>query len=277
MTEFKSYRTFEKDIVVFHNKNELPFILVPHLHSGIEVYYNISGAKGFMVNGKFLKCFGNDLIIVPKVQAHKVMARKNVPYERCIINVNESVLEILEGLAQTPVDFSFLNEGCRKVTLTKEQNEAFLLLVEKYNKTETKDGLKGLSVFLELLSFIKECFDENSNQYEYLEDTSLSYCDRIMKQIESSFKTASVSEITDRIFVSEDHANRLFREETGMTIKKYLTIRKIAEAKKHLFLGRSAKEACLLSGFGNYANFMRTFKNYEGYSPGELESLSKPL
>lgn len=277
MNEQRSYRTLKKDIVVFHNKNELPYITVPHLHSGIEVYYNISGAKGFMVNGNFLKCGNFDLIIVPKVQAHKVLVKKNIPYERCIININESVLDILEMLAPSPVDFSFLNERHKCVNLNKEQHKAFLELTGRYNKYEEEDGLKALSVFSELLAFIKMCFEKNPQRQEYLDDGDLSYCDRIMKQIESSFKTASVSEITDRIFVSEDHANRLFREETGMTIKKYLTLRKIAEAKKHLFLGRSAKEACLLSGFGNYANFMRTFKNYEGYSPGELETLSKPL
>jgi len=277
MNEQRSYRTLKKDIVVFHNKNELPYIPVPHLHSGIEVYYNISGAKGFMVNGNFLKCGNFDLIIVPKVQAHKVLVKKNMPYERCIINISEPVLDILEMLAPSSVDFSFLNEGHKCVNLDEAQHNAFLELTGRYNKYEEEDGLKALSVFSELLAFIKMCFEKNTKRQEYLDDSDLSYCDRIMKQIESSFKTASVSEITDRIFVSEDHANRLFREETGMTIKKYLTIRKIAEAKKHIFLGRSAKEACLLSGFGNYANFMRTFKNYEGYSPGELETLSKPL
>lgn len=277
MNDIRSYRTLKKDIVVFHNKNELPFIPVPHLHSGIEVYYNIEGAKGFMVNGKFLKCVNRDLIIVPKVLAHKVLVKKNVSYERCIINVNESVLELMDILTPTPVDFSFLNEEGKCVTLNESQHEKFLALVEKYNKFENSDGLKALSVFSEILSFLKICFSENPTRREYLEEEELSYCDSIMQQIERSFKTASVSEIADRIFVNEDHANRLFREETGLTIKKYLTIRKIAEAKKHLFLGKSAKEACLLSGFNNYANFMRTFKNYEGYSPGELETLSKPL
>lgn len=277
MNEVTAFRTLKKDIVVFHNKNELPYISVPHLHSGIEVYYNISGAKGFMADGKFLKCENRDLIIVPKVKAHKVLVKKNVPYERCIININESVLEFMGALTPTPVDLSFLNEAQRCVRLDKIQHEKFLKLVEEYNRYETEDGLKALSVFSELLSFLKECFEKNMPREVYIEDGELSYCDLIIHQIEESFKTASVSEIADRIFVNEDHANRLFREETGMTIQKYLTIRKIAEAKKHLYLGKSAKEACLLSGFNNYANFMRTFKNYEGYSPAQLETLSKPL
>ena len=53
--------------------------------------------------------------------------------------------------------------------------------------------------------------------------------------------------------------------------------RKIAEAKKYLYLGISVKEACFLSGFSDYSNFIRTFKNVEGCSPGKFDSLSKPL
>ncbi|MFR8976128.1 MAG: helix-turn-helix domain-containing protein, partial [Eubacteriales bacterium] len=69
----------------------------------------------------------------------------------------------------------------------------------------------------------------------------------------------------------------LFKEEFGLTPENYLIVRKIAEAKKYLYMGASVKEACFLSGFHNYSNFIRTFKNFEGYSPGNLEKLTDPL
>lgn len=275
-----SFRDRGKDIVVFYNKNELPHISIPHLHSGYEVYYNISGAKGFMVNGEFLKCGSHDLIVIPKVQAHKVLVKKNVPYERCIINVSDGALEMIQKLSPCPIDLSWLtghHDGAPLTgNLNQTQHEAYLQMIHSYNAYEQVDGMKALAVFAQLLAFLRERF-EQPERTEYLDSSEITYSDLVLQQIEFSFKTASVSEITDKVFVCEDYANRLFRKETGMTIKQYLTIRKIAEAKKFLFLGKSVKEACLLSGFGNYANFIRTFKKYEGFSPGELEELTQPL
>ncbi|MBQ2968511.1 MAG: AraC family transcriptional regulator [Clostridia bacterium] len=276
-----SYICVEKDIEVSHCKKELSFINnIPHLHSGYEVYYNISGAKGFMLNGEFFRCGHRDLIIIPRVQAHKVLVRKNVEYERCIINFTESVLDLVGVLCPVQTDLSFITDPTKKdraVNLTEEQHEEYMALISAYKEAEKdEDGLTGLSVFVNILSFLQKRF-ENPKRTVYIDTEEINYCDRVMQQIERSFKTASVSEITDRIFVNGDYANRLFKEETGLTIKQYLTLRKIAESKKYLYSGKSVKEACFLSGFRDYANFIRTFKKYEGFSPGELDELAKPM
>ena len=275
-----TYRPIREDIEIAYSKKELKYNNIPHLHSGHEVYYNISGAKGFMLNGEFFRCGKRDLIIVPKVQAHKVLVHKDVEYERCIINFTDSVLDLVGILCPFKTDLTFITDSnCKNnaVNLTEEQHEVFVGMVAQYEQIkEQEDGLKGLAVFVRILSFLQKMF-EHPKRTVYMEEDEITYCDKVMKQIESSFKTASVSEITERVFVNGDYANRLFKEETGLTIKQYLTLRKIAEAKKYIFLGKSVKEACFLSGFRDYANFIRTFKKYEGFSPGELDELSKPL
>ena len=282
MNEMQSqYRAVKKDIIVFHNKNEVQYISSPHLHSSYEIYYNISGAKGFMLNGEFYKCGERDLIVVPKGWAHKVLVKKNVEYERCIVNINDYAANMTEIISSSKNVLGWLKgevAGIPKiVNLTKQQHKIYIDLVEKYNKTEkNEDKLMSLSVFFEIMSFLKGCF-ENPIRTEYLEDEELSYSDKVMRVIERDFKTATVADIAAKIFMNEDYANRIFKEETGTTIKQYLLMRKLAETKKYLFLGKSIKEACVLSGFHDYANFMRIFKKYEGYSPKELEDLTDPI
>ena len=95
--------------------------------------------------------------------------------------------------------------------------------------------------------------------------------------IEDQFQDIKISEIAETLFVNESYFSKLFKEEFGLTPENYLIVRKIAEAKKYLEMGASVKEACFLSGFHNYSNFIRTFKNFEGYSPGNLEKLTDPL
>ena len=90
--------------------------------------------------------------------------------------------------------------------------------------------------------------------------------------IEKGFQNLTVSEVAELAHYNSDHLNRVFKSEMGVTVKHYLVLRKLAEAQKFLCMGKSVKEACSLSGFNNYSNFLRTFKKYMGYTPGEISN-----
>lgn len=281
MSDKKSqFRELENDIVVFHNKNEIPYISVPHLHSQYEIYYNIRGAKGFMLDSEFYRCGERDLIIIPKIMAHKAIVKKNVEYERCIINVDDKILDMIEKMCEEEDGLAWIRESGKKpkmVNLSEEEHREYLNLIEDYNKEKDRgENISALAVFVHILSFLKGCF-ENPKRTEYLDTETLTYADKVMGEIEHDFKTISVSEAAGRVFIDKDYANRLFKEETGMNIKTYLTMRRIAEAKKYLFLGKSVKEAGVLSGFYDYSNFLRIFRKYEGYPPKSLQELTKPI
>lgn len=264
------------DIVISHNKREVPFIFVPHLHTHYEIYYNISGAKGYMVNGNFFKCGERDLIVIPKVQAHKVLVKQNGEYERCLINIDDSTLQMVEMLCGDAGALDWLRAmgGTPAiVNLSVAQHGYYVGLIDRYIECSGGgDTLLAFSAFLEILHFLKEAL-KGGKKTEYMSKDRLSYADQAMKFIELHFRTATVAEIADAVNVNKDYLNRVFKEETGMTLSGYLILRKLTEAKKYLYLGKSAKEACILSGFHNYANFTRTFKKHEGCSPKEFGEL----
>lgn len=262
-----------RGIVVFHNKNTLPYIAVPHLHSEYEICYNIEGGKGFLVGGEFYKLGRRDLILIPKVVAHKVLVSPHAEYERIIINIGDDSLARLRELKKDGNISDFLT-GCehpRMVTLDKEQHERLLALIEDYG---IENGAEA--VLCKLLAFLRDTLS-HSKPAGRMENDDLSYADRVFSVIERSFATVSVSQIAEQLYLNEDHICRVFKKETGVTIKHYLTRRKLAEAKKYLYLGHNVREAGTLSGFHDYANFIRTFKKYEGYSPGNMEGLEKPI
>ncbi len=271
------YRQISENIIVCHNKNETPYISVPHFHSQYEIYYNISGAKGFMLDGKIYECFGHELIIVPEILAHKVIVKKNVSYERCIVNIDKSVFDNIEKIYKNDNIFGELKYNIGMVRLSDLEHEKYMSLIKEYISLE-KSGNEMLMLgeFMNIIAYITEIF-HNHQKSTFMSENQISHTDRIIYIVEISFKDICVSDIASKMYMNEDYLNRLFKEETGITLKKYLTIRKLAEAKKHLYLKKSVKEACALSGFGDYSNFLRTFKKYEGYTPKSLHSLSKPL
>ena len=246
----------------------------PHLHRHYELFYNVSGAEAYMVNSKFYKCGSHDLIIIPKWQIHRVIAKKKGVYDRCVINMDDYIVNLLEILCCSENMLSWLKGNYKnipqKITLSSNQHEIFIPLIDEYAQL-LKNGrnIEAMSVFMKLLSYLDDWFCDIHNS-EQLDDDYMSYTDRVIRIVEENFKTVTVSEIASQISVNSDYLNRMFKDEWGITISTYLIMRRIAEAKKHLCTGKTAKEACYLSGFRDYSNFLRTFKNYEGYSPNSI-------
>lgn len=80
----------------------------------------------------------------------------------------------------------------------------------------------------------------------------------------------AVGELATQVGVSPEHLTRLFRKATGCSLKEYL-IREKIEASKMLLVttGLSVTEIAGHVGYGNYNNFNKIFKKYEGCSPAE--------
>lgn len=269
------------DIVVSLKTEGDSYVDVPHMHSRYEIYYNISGARAFMCEGKVYKCSEKNLIVVPRICAHKVFVEKGAHYDRCIISVDEVVVDMLSMLCQSDEALSWITDATSLspsiAKLTDTQHRAFIILCEKYLKAKSDGDILGsLGCFVKILSFLKKCF-ETSQDICIMAEDEMTVTERVLVHIEQHFKTINISALCRELYFSEDHLNRIFKTETGMTVKQYITLRKIAEAKKYLYLGKTAKEACFLSGFRDYSNFRRSFKNYEGYNPGNLEELTSPI
>ena len=102
---------------------------------------------------------------------------------------------------------------------------------------------------------------------------SSSYVDSVLELVENDFKKITVAEIAKRNNVNKDYINRLFKKQTGYTIKRYIVARKISESKKILDSGKTVKEACFMSGFKDCSGFSRIFKKYEGYPPSQIKNI----
>lgn len=268
----------EDNLAMGHRTNDISndkYINIPHIHRYYEVFYNISGANAYMTDSRFFECGEYDLIVVPPWQVHRVIVSKGIPYNRSVIYYNNRVLDILESLHCPGNVLSWLRADYgnfpQKITLTAEQHKAFELLISD-GSAAFKDNrfLDLFGVFLQIVTCFEKWF-ENADCSRGSYDKNLSYAEKAVRVIEEDFRTATVSQIASRIAVNRDYLNRVFKDKWGISIGKYLIIRRLMEAKKHLCLGKSAKEACYLSGFKDYTNFLRTFKNYEGYSPNYID------
>lgn len=277
------YRELASPVVVYHNSGERPFIAVPHLHSQVEIYYNIRGGQSFFVNNIFYPCGPNDLFVVPQTQIHKAVVEKNITYERCIINIDTAILSSINHLPNMHYrPLGWLNEVGKikphKVHLNDREHKLFLDLIKSYNKLEEgEDEIMLLIALLKILRFVGALYAKSSSA-DFERCTPASWSDKAISYIECNVKDKfSIKEVAQKLFVNENYLCAKFKEETDMTINRYIILRKVAEAKRLLYSGASVKEACNGAGLHDYSNFIRTFRKEEGISPSKLRKLTDPL
>lgn len=274
------FRGYTEPVLIIHKQAEQPYVFVPHLHSSLEIYYNIKGCKTFLVNDKFYHCEPYDLFIVPPMQIHKALLNNESEYERCVISISSDMIDKLNdmpNLPEKPFDILFSPESSNspKVNLSEEEHKTLMDFVYDYNKPDI-DTTDKFIILLRLLQFISNKYKTNTVCEKDFSPQTVA--EKVLGYVEQNFKNKiSVKILSKNMALSEAQLYRLFKTETGMTIKEYITMRRIAESKKFLCLGYSVKEAGFNSGFNDYQNFIKAFKKVEGYPPGQMEELTSPV
>lgn len=85
----------------------------------------------------------------------------------------------------------------------------------------------------------------------------------------------SVKEIAESVFLSESRMAHLFKEETGISLKSYILIRRIEHAYKFVSSGGNITRAAQESGFSSSAHLAYTCKALTGVSITEVLKSSK--
>ena len=94
---------------------------------------------------------------------------------------------------------------------------------------------------------------------------------RILEYIDHHYKEdLSRTTLADMVYLSADHLARIFKKETGETLVKYITDKRIHAAKELLSdtktpIAQVASEV----GYDNYSYFTKIFKEKTGFSPGD--------
>jgi len=79
----------------------------------------------------------------------------------------------------------------------------------------------------------------------------------------------SVDKFAKRFNLDRSYLSKKFKKQTGKSIYAYLTEVRLYHAKRLIYEGHNCKEASLMCGFNNTANFFKMFKKHYGYTPGE--------
>ena len=95
---------------------------------------------------------------------------------------------------------------------------------------------------------------------------------RARKFIDQNFdKQISLDNIANAVYCSKFHLNREFKRHYGITPSRYLTGKRISEAKKVLKENGSVSDACYSVGYESISTFSILFRRLTGLNPSHIK------
>jgi AraC-like DNA-binding protein len=77
----------------------------------------------------------------------------------------------------------------------------------------------------------------------------------------------SLEGIASYMFISKYHLSHAFSREVGVSVYRYIMLRRLMMARQLLLSGEPAGQVCRSCGFADYTSFYRAFKSEYGVSP----------
>lgn len=246
-----------------------------HVHNYCEVYYSISGGKKFWINNHLYTIEPGDIFFINCNEDHHLIQVEEEKHERYIINFHPAFI-IKHSSRQTDLALCFNSPerpNGHKLSLTQKEQQRFLFLIQRLSSLNSDDfGIDIIEplVFIEFLIFLNGLFEARHYSSKKLEGLERHYekTNQIITYINQNLSgELNLSALSKQFSISTSHLNRIFKEETGITLQKYIAARRIALAKTLLSDGHTVTEVFSSSGFGDYSNFYKTFTKMVGISP----------
>ena len=241
-----------------------------HIHDCYEIYYSVCGGKQFLIDNRSYGIQGGDIFFINQYESHHLSKIDKEVHERIVLSIS-------------PI---FLKKIGHKLSLNLEQQKRFLYYIHKITSANgfgsdlvEKAAFTELMVFLNRIFYLKAHEDhgeESLPTYKTEESPSKhQQVDDILTYINQNIqKPLTIEELSSHFYLSSSYICRIFKANTGTTINKYITAKRITIAKVLLADGYTVGEACEKSGFNDYSNFLKSFTKAVGISPKKYAQFS---
>ena len=238
-----------------------------HTHNCLELYYCLSGGRHFVIDDTVYPIHDGDLFLINQFEAHRPEPAPDRPHKRYVLSIMPRFLAELSSPATDLLAcFYQRDEFPRRLSLTAGQRKKLLELLIKLSEIHGfGSDLLEQATLTEIILLVMQMSRAISADVLIPDDRRIS---DILNHIDRSIdQDLSLQSIADAFYMSKGHLCRLFKEYTCTTVNKYVFAKRISRAKQLLTTGANVQETLHKTGFNDYANFIRRFKEEVGISP----------
>lgn len=244
-----------------------------HIHELYEMLYVKSGTLSYQIEGVHYELKEGDMILVSPTMLHKLDGMISKNSERIVINFSENYArklstvhcDILKGFEITSQrkyhKISF--EASQRKTIEKY----FDIMIElQFSKQYGDDLAFNLRFCQAMLMINKEVL--NSRDESNLVVTTNKVVSDVVEYINENFdKSIHLSDIANKLSLSESRLSHLFKQETGISIHQFLMKKRLMHAKEFIRKGEHINVIYALVGFNDNTSFFRAFKKEYNITP----------
>ncbi|WP_395150131.1 AraC family transcriptional regulator [uncultured Allofournierella sp.] len=261
---------------IFHYLDPHPGPVALHHHDFYEVYFFLNGSVDYLVEGQTCRLEPGDLLLISPLELHQPIIHPNRdPYERIVLWIDPAFLHKYSTQSCNLLRcFDVSHPGhTNLIKSTSSQQGALrhtldLLLNESRNPSFGQDLLCH-SLLLQFTVQLNRLVQEEVNESSQPSRTTLT--DQVIEYIGQHYSEAlSLDQLADAFFVSKYHLSHEFARVMGVSLYRYITLKRLLIAKQMLTAGHAPTRVYEACGFRDYANFYRAFKAEYGTSPSRF-------
>lgn len=244
-----------------------------HYHDFHKLLIFLNGNVSYAVEGREYDLCPGDILLIRAGEIHRPVVRKHAPYKRIIAYISD---EFFASFQKENCNLFYCYEESQKhrsnlIRLSPGQNNRLLAaaddLAGSFQQTDSSTALYRKVKFIEYLILLNRIIRTEQSAYLTAGTVNPVILD-IMNYINEHISDdLSIDTIAEHIFLNRSYIMHLFKSETGYTIGKYITEKRLFLASHYISRGFSMTEACYKSGFKNYTTFYQAYKNKYHVSP----------
>ena len=244
-----------------------------HSHPYTEVYLFCEGEVDMEIAGRRVSLQPGDVLVLPPGTEHRAVVRSGErPYRRFVFWLSEAFCEALR--AESP-DYLYLFDRVRSrrdcvfptdhLEFNSLRGKLFALLEELHTDRFGREARIGLSVRDLLLTLSRMVWQrKNTRSKKETVSSFQAVTDYIAHHLEADL---SLDALSRALYLSKFYISHLIQENTGLSLHRYITKKRLAACADAMQGGEKAGEACARFGFQNYSGFYRAFVKEYGCSP----------
>ena len=247
-----------------------------HSHAFYELIYCCNNCDAeYLVGSHRYRLKQGDLIFVPPGVSHRPLLPEQLtePYQRYVLWLSQEFMDWYAKLFPYPFTEHQNQANMLRTDGSKREQLGQLFRKGIQEAERQEDGWEAAVVgnTITLLTAIKRATDDRTAHTLKAEKSEL--LDRIMAFVEKHYaKTFTIGDLAKKFYISSSTISHLFQQKLGISFYRFVTQRRLIAAKSLIETGMLLETVALQSGFPDYSNFYRAFKQEYGISPRQYRN-----
>lgn len=262
------------DFRIFHIKDHKAMEFESHYHEFYKIIILVSGKVTYLIEGVAYELKPYDILFINKNDIHKSQVAGSEIYERYVLWMSGNFLNA-QSSCQWDLTHCFSLTSEKKAWLMRLNEEDLQNIRHLLYHLETAESSQEFgstlllkAVFVELMVYLNRyCLvEKNMNALDSLrcDETISSLIEYINLNLVEDLSTENLAY---KFYMSKYRLMHKFKEQTGYSLHKYILKKRLLKANLLLSEGCSVASACQQCGFGDYSNFIRSYKSMYGIPP----------